>query len=44
MHAMHQAAIEDLRRCTPQELEAAIALHSAHLRAAGYTFTFGKDN
>ncbi len=40
----HARAVENFRSATPEEVDRAIALSSAHLRAAGYCFTTGRDN
>jgi hypothetical protein len=45
--AIRQASaerVEDFRRATPEQLDCAIALYTAHLKAAGYTYTAGQDN
>ncbi len=40
----HALAVEMYRHATPLELDCAIALFGAHLKAAGFTYTAGRDN
>jgi len=41
---LHGIAVKELACFTPHELDEAIALYTAHLKAAGYTVTAGADN
>jgi hypothetical protein len=43
---VHEATFAQMRAATPtpEQLDAAIALYTAHLKAAGVTFTYGQDN
>jgi hypothetical protein len=44
IRSAHARIVEELRDATREQLDEAIALYSAHLKAAGYTFTAGQDN
>jgi hypothetical protein len=44
MRKAHEETFAMMRTATPEQLDAAIALYAAHLKAAGFTFTYGQDN
>jgi len=44
MKEAHAAMVEEFQAVSAEELDHCIALSTAHLRAAGYQWTSGRDN